>query len=193
MAPTELKCTECGGTVAVPEGSTARVIKCPECGTDLDVPGAAPDEGDEVAQVDVACWGCGRVFKIPADKGQDVVSCPSCGSWIKAGQPQRSLLYHQVPMPFQFPTSILRFLRFLAGLSLIGGFAAAVWIAISYATKVSEATGERVIDPSGIVATFAALVAAFVGTVVLMALYWILKNVTAIHYNTSRQRRTPPE
>ena len=86
-------------------------------------------------------------------------------------------------MPFQFSSSILRWLKFFAGFNLVCGLAAAVWLGIGHTTV--EEQGERVINPWGVLATFAALAEAILGTLILMALYWILRNVIAIHYGAS--------
>ena len=118
-------------------------------------------------------------------------------------------------MPFQFSSSILRWLRFFAGFCLIVGLALAVWTAIFQSTRMVEKVEAvrggmtrpgspvaaetvekvevRVLNPSGIILTFVAVVGAVLSALILMALYWILQNVTAIHYNVTSRGKPPEE
>ena len=193
MTSRELKCASCGKLVTIPEGNEAGAVKCQECGASLRVQRTPAAGSGASEQQELACRDCGKVFSIPAHLKEGVISCPSCGSWIRTRRADRSVLYHEVPMPLQSPSSILRWLRFLADFSFVFGLAAAVWIGLFYGTELRSVEGvsRRVINAAGVLAAFGALVGAFLATAVLMALYWILQNVTAIHHNTSRGNEMP--
>jgi len=212
MAPILFKCKQCGKTVRIPEGRRVpSVVRCPACNAHLEVPlqstvGEPSERKPEVPRqpaggqpterkLEVLCRDCNKVFKVPASERGQVVSCPSCGSWVKAGEARPSILYHEVPMPFQFSTSIRRWLRFLAGFTLLGGLVVAVCVGAFYGTTVHEAADGslyRGINPAGVLVAFGVAVGAILGSVVLMALYWILQNVTAIHYATTQRDRERP-
>jgi len=194
MAPIIFKCRACGRTVRVPERTRASKVQCPSCGAMLEVPGSSQvqgqGQGSSGRRIQVVCEDCSKSFSVPASERGQVVSCPSCGSWVRAGASRRSILYHEVPLPFRFSSSVRRWLRFLAGFTLIGGLVAAACILVFYGTTSSPAADgqvRHVINPAGVLAAFGAAIAAVLGTVVLMALYWILQNVTAIHYATTHR------
>ena len=193
MTLMEIKCAKCGEKFKVPVGPEARAVTCPGCGAQAGVPREAPsDRGPDAVQL--TCPDCGKAFSVPASRRSDVVDCPSCGSWVQAaGQRRRGILYHQVPMPFQFTPSVRRWLRFLAGLTLIGGLLSAVLIGITYGTTVIKPEGQtishRVINLAGVFGALAMALGTVVATVALMALYWILQNVDAMHYHLVRRDR----
>jgi len=192
MTLMEIKCAKCGEKFKVPVGPEARAVTCPACGARVGVPREAPsDRGPDAVQL--TCPDCGKAFSVPASRRSDVVDCPSCGSWVQAaGQRRGGILYHRVPMPFQFTPSVRRWLRFLAGLTLIGGLLSAVLIGILYGTKeipVQTGTPPRVINLPGVLGALATALGTIVATVALMALYWILQNVDAIHYHLVRRDR----
>ena len=193
MKSRKVKCSSCGKRVTIPEGNKAGAIKCQECGARLRVHRAPAAGRGASEQQKLTCRDCGKVFSIPAHLKEGVISCPSCGSWVKTRHRDRSVLYHEVPMPLQSLASILRWLRFLADFSFVFGLAAAVWIGLFYSTELKSVEGvtRRVINPAGMLAAFGALVGAFLATAVLMALYWILQNVTANHHNTRRGDEMP--
>jgi len=163
------------------------------CGGQVLVPEMERPAESAPGRMELTCKDCGKSFAAPAAKRGAVVNCPSCGSWVKTGQGQRSFLYRNMPIPFQLSSSILGWLRFFAGANLLCGLAAAVWIGVFHVTRweeIGEGVRERVVNPLAVLGMFAAIVEAVVGTLVLMALYWILRNVIAIHYNT---RQSPEE
>ena len=185
MSPIPVKCAGCGRTLQAPEIKSGKEVICPSCGGAVAVPLIGPQPSNVSRPLlDITCKDCGKVFSVPGwEKGQ-VVECPSCASWVRVGEKSASILQRSVPMPFQVSSSILRWLRFLAGFNLLASLAVVIWIVVYYGTKVVEGgdhMSRRVINPEGVLLAFVAAAWALVGTVILMALYWILQNVTSIY------------
>ena len=192
MTLVELKCTKCGERFKVPVGPEARTVTCPGCGARVSVPREEPP-GAGPGMIEVTCPDCRKSFSALAGKGNDIVDCPSCGSWVRTAPRRGGILYRPVPMPFQFTPSVRRWLRFLAGLMLIMGLLGALYIAVTYGTTVIKPEGQtlshRVINLPGVLGAVALALGTVVATVALMALYWILQNVDAMHYHMARREK----
>lgn len=218
MSPINVRCEGCGRTVQAPESTAGQNVKCPTCGKGLVVPEGGPTGEGDAGELELTCRDCGKVFRVPLARRGEVVSCPSCGSWVPAGQKRRSILQQDLPMPFQVPSSILKWLRFFAGFNLIIGLGAAIWVGLVYGTKplppdgsremsgtielkesgrdeggfvgefdglstapaASGREGARVVNPVGIAVTFGLVIVAILGSVILMAFYWIMETLRTL-------------
>lgn len=208
MAGKQVKCPGCGGQVKVPgtgsaaaEASGELELSCRDCGRVFNVP---LDERGEV----VSCPSCGSWIKA-GRKHRSILTQDIPLPFQLSSSVLRGLRFF-AGFNLIIGLAAAVWVGISYGTRPAEELAQSQWTGASITIKQKQdetgrptgdlvgivapaerpsptADGDRVINPIGVAAAFALAVAAILGTVILMALYWILQNVQALHYSATRQ------
>lgn len=82
--PVKIKCSNCGGRYAAPDGLSGKQTTCPACGEKIQVSSSPPTGTDSSGLTQaVYCGGCQVGFSAPQHLWGTSVACPQCGIAIK--------------------------------------------------------------------------------------------------------------